>query len=66
MKAGLICDQFSKHYCLQNPLLNPCYIHIGLLFVILSVLNGNHALQVLESSNGQDPAEGNVKCPSLD
>jgi hypothetical protein len=42
MEAGLFCEHFSRHRCLQKQLLNPYYLHnIGLLFVNFSVLNRN-------------------------
>jgi hypothetical protein len=35
IEAGPSHEYFPKHCCLQEPLLNPCYLHIGLLFTIL-------------------------------
>jgi hypothetical protein len=40
-KQSSYVNTLSRHYCPQEPLLNPCYIHIGLLFVNFSVLNRN-------------------------
>jgi tryptophan-rich sensory protein len=53
---------FSEHSCLQQPLLNPCYIHIGLLYAILSATRTFSLHVVLEASNGQDDADTNAEC----
>jgi hypothetical protein len=38
---GSCVKAFSEHSCLQEPLLNPCYKHIGLMFVHFKALNRN-------------------------
>jgi hypothetical protein len=41
MEATILCEKKFKTLLYPNPLVNPCYIHIGLTFLNFSVLNKN-------------------------
>jgi hypothetical protein len=64
MEAGLLCEH-SRHDCRQKPLINPCYIHIGLCFGKLLSAEQKSSFQILESSNDQDHADGNFERLSI-
>jgi hypothetical protein len=37
MEEGMLCEHFSKHECLKQPLLNPCCKYIGLLYAFFLI-----------------------------
>jgi hypothetical protein len=69
MEAGLLCEHyflviFSKHFFLQKTHLNPCFTHIGLLFVIFQVLNRHPLCRWIWSH--QEHAYAKVECRRTD
>jgi hypothetical protein len=65
-EQGSYVNTVLKRYCLQKPLLVPCYVHIGFLFVNFYLLSKHQAcwwfcrLQIY-----QDRANGNVECRNV-
>jgi hypothetical protein len=47
METELFCEHSYRKYGLEKPLSNPCYIHVGFLFVNSQVLTRNQVFGFL-------------------